>query len=505
MNLNLALTPKRTILLLVLIMAIPIVLSFTFFSYQSLRLDEAQSLWQTSRSVPEIFVIIATDVHVPLYHVLLHFWRLFLGNTVSVARAMSLAFYIASIPLLYLLGKKAYSKEIGLFVAFLFSISPFMNWYGNEIRMYTLFTFFVILNQYFFVKLFTDGKANDRIWAAYVITALLGVYAHYFFFLNLAAQAVFYFLRKDLFSTDSLRRFIMAAVVVVVAFLPWAWRVLHNGESGLTAPLLAVPTTVNLFSAFSQFVFGFQTDNINTVFLSLWPLSIILAFLTLRHETRRMQPETQYFMLTIIVSMAIAFGVSFVFRPLFVSRYLIFTVPSLYLLLASLFNNYAPRFAVISRFALAFLMIATLIVEIVSPTTPVKENYEQASQYLGQHATAQDVVIVSAPFTVYPMEYYYRGPATLVTLPVWDQYVHGGIPPYSAADLPNQVTSITNADQNAYLLLSYDQGYQKDIQDYFDNHFKRTYMQTFSPGLTLYVYTLRYDTSRTVASSTATK
>jgi uncharacterized membrane protein len=75
----------------------------------------------------------------------LHFWRLFVGDTVSVARMMSLAFYLLSIPLLYVLGKQAYSRQVGLFAALLLALSPFMNWYGSEIRMYTLFTLLVSL------------------------------------------------------------------------------------------------------------------------------------------------------------------------------------------------------------------------------------------------------------------------------------------------------------------------------------------------------------------------
>src|SRR5581483_4334119 len=129
-----------TTVALVAMMLIPIALSIFFFAGQSLRLDEAQSLWQTSRGFLDILTIVAGDVHVPLYHELLHLWRLYFGNTITAARDMSLLFYLLNIPALYFLGKLAYNRATGLFAAFLLSISPFMNWYGNEIRMYTLFT-----------------------------------------------------------------------------------------------------------------------------------------------------------------------------------------------------------------------------------------------------------------------------------------------------------------------------------------------------------------------------
>ena len=108
-----------TALILAACMCIPVVLSLTFFLGQSLRLDEAQSLWQSSRSVGYIFTVVAEDVHVPLYHLLLHFWRILFGDTVASARFMSLFLYVASIPALYARGKLAYSRRVGRFGAFL--------------------------------------------------------------------------------------------------------------------------------------------------------------------------------------------------------------------------------------------------------------------------------------------------------------------------------------------------------------------------------------------------
>ncbi len=498
----------RGVVLLAL-MSIPVLLSVFFFAGQSLRLDEAQSLWQSGRGVGYIFNLVAKDVHVPLYHILLHFWRIAFGDTVTVARSMSLFFYILSIPALYLLGTAAYNRRVGFFAAFLFSISPFVNWYGNEIRMYTLFTFLVILNQYFFVKIFknteqsTSPAARDHIWALYALTAILGVFSHYFFFLNLASQAVFYLLQRKRFHAGSFKRFVYAMIIVCAVFVPWGWYVLHLGEAGNQDPLLAVPTSVNLFSTVSQFVFGFQNDNINTILLSLWPITILFAFLGLRKRAGRNEhPETLYFLITLLVSIAIAFVGSFVIAPIFVSRYLIFTVPSLYLLLAGLFESYTSQFAQLARYGLAALMVLTLAVEIASPTTPVKENYEEATSYLNTHATAQDVVILSAPFTVYPVQYYYRGTAPITTLPIWNQYSYGPIPSFDAAKLPDQVKDATGSSQNVYLLLSYDQGYEKQIKDYFESHYQRLYLHTYSDDLTLYVYKLRYDTAATQVTMT---
>lgn len=474
-------------------MLIPVALSAFFFMGQSLRLDEAQSLWQSSRGFTNIFTIVAGDVHVPLYHLILHWWRLYVADGVVAARALSLIFFVASIPALYLLGALAYSRRVALFACLIFALSPFMNWYGNEIRMYTLFTLLIILNQYFYLRIMKDERPSDHLWAGYLLTAIVGVFTHYFFFLSLAAQALFYFLRRGLFPQGSLRRFIFCAAVVAAVFAPWAWYVLHLGVAGFSEPSLPVPSSVNVFSAFSQFIIGFQSDAVNTVFLSLWPLAIILGLFALRRG-ERLEAATEYFIATILVSFGIAFFGSFLVAPVFVSRYLIFTIPSLYLIIGSLLEAYAPSFGRAGRGALVALMLVMLAVEIYNPAMPVKENYEQAAQFLNTHVTAQDAVVLSAPFTVYPLQYYYTGPSPIQTLPIWNQYAFGAIPAFSESALPQQVASTTAAAQNVYLLLSYDQGYEKNIHDYFDSHYQKLYQQTFSDDLTLYVYKLRYDT-----------
>jgi len=462
-----------------------------FFINQSLRLDEAQSLWQTSRGPVAILGLVAEDVHVPLYHELLRLWRVFVGDSVESARLLSQLFFLLSIPALYALGAYAYNRATGLFATLLFAISPFMNWYGSEIRMYTLFTFFAIVNQLFFLRLFRQG--GNWTTVGYVLSAVLGVFTHYFFLLVLGTQGVFYLMRRSYFPPGSLKRLCLTWFIVLVAFLPWAYYVYSLGSISNQEPLLPVPTTVNLFSAFSEFLFGFQDDHLNTFMLSLWPITIIFGVLALR-QSRRPMPETEYFALATFLPIFLVFVGSLIVQPVFVSRYLIFTIPSLFLLIASILSLYPKYVAIAARTILVGLMLLGLNVEISNPAIPVKEDYRDAASYIDDHIAAQDVLVLSAPFTLYPVEYYYHGTAPVTTLPVWNQYAHGAIPAFNPATLPNEVSEVAGGHQYLWLLLSYDQGYQDQVRLYMDTHYARVISKNFSPGLDLYVYQLRYDT-----------
>ncbi len=478
---------KNVTWIILALMVFVIFASVFIFSKQSLRLDESQSLWQTSHTPTKILSIIAQDVHVPFYHVILHFWQVFLGNTVETGRILSLIFFILSIPAVYFLGKRAINQQVGIFAAVLLGVSPFMNWYGNEIRMYSLFTLITILSQYFFLGIFRKGD-NDS-WLGYILMGVLGLFTHYFFTFLILSQMFFYVFYRHLFPNKSFKKFLIVCIVLACFFSPWLLYVRSLGTEK-TAPLLTAPTSVNVFNTFSEFLFGFQNDHLNTILVSLWPLTVLLGFLALR-ENKKVSPETIFFLMSILIPISVAFIVSVTLRPLFVSRYLIVTIPSLYIFIGWIFSTYPKPLARAMKLVLIFAMLAGLGVEAWSQTNPIRENYREATQYLQENASPKDIIVLSAPFTVYPVEYYYRGTAEIATLPIWDRV--STLPGFSEENLKKDVETLKARNDKLWLLLSYDQGYEKNIKDYFANNFELLESKNFSPGLNLYVYRLRYD------------
>jgi mannosyltransferase len=483
---------QNTLIVLALLMAGVIIFSLIVLSNQSLRLDEAQSLWQTSHSPMVILQLVAGDVHVPLHHLLLHFWEKILGNSVALARDLSLIFFVATIPAVYLLGNLSFSRSTALFAAIMVAISPFLNWYGSEIRMYSLLTFITVLNQYFFILLYKKRPIIAGTWWGYGLTAFLGIFTHYFFGLVLLSEIVFYFFNRKLFTKNSFQRLIIIGFLLMMVLGPWLYYVYSLKQLGNSQPQLAKPTTVNLFNTFSQFLFGFQDDHVNSIIISLWPLSVLLAFLALRKKILIL-PDAYFFLLSALLPILVAFIISLSIRPLFLTRYLILTVPSLYIFLGWVISTYPKQ---LQKTIKAILIIGMLIMsfqQIVSAYTPVKENYREATIYLNYNVDPQDVIVVSAPFTIYPVEYYYRGSASITTLPIWDRFTSGGIPAFDPGALAQQVDIIKGTHARLWLLLSYDQGYENQIYQYFETHFQRISQHQFSPGLSLYEYKLRYD------------
>lgn len=465
-------------------------LSYTTLLNGSLRLDESQSLFQSSRNASGVLKLVAEDVHVPLFHLILHFWLQMFGNDIAVARIISLIFFIVAIVGTYHLGALVYSRRVGLTAAVLMSLSPFMNWYGNELRMYTMLAAVTVINQYFFVRVYHENKR--AYWIGYTLSAVIGIYTHYFFWLVLVTEGLFYILSRNDFPRRSFKRFLATATTLVVAIAPWLGYVYILGFASNTRPSLVPPSSIDLFNTYSQFLFGFQDDHINTLLIAIWPVTVLLIFLALQ-KNRQLNRETLFFVMMAVVPVAGAFVLSLTLQPFFLSRYLIVALPSLFLTIGAVFSMYTPKVGSLLRTGFVVASAAAFMVMVWNPATPVKENYAEANAYLSSNAQVQDVIIVSAPFTIYPFEYYYRGDAKLSTLPAWDRFESGAIPAFYEEALPEEVKNANDSYRKAWLVLSFDQGYQSKIKDYYDQHFERLEAHTFSSDLHVYAYKLRYD------------
>lgn len=465
-------------------------ISQLFLIHNSLRLDEAQSLWQTSHSFKGTLKVVAQDVHVPLYHVLLHFWQLYVGPSIETARLLSLIFFLLTIPVVYLLARRLLPIKWALVVVGLFSFSPFMNWYANEARMYTLLVLMSALSQYFFLKLIESrGKQG---WVGYSLTAIVGIYSHYFFGFNLLCQGIFFLMARAKFDKGTLKRFIILAVVLALELSPWLYYFYSLGLASNTSPNLPRPSSVDLFNVFSQFSFGFQNNAVNTILLSLWPILVVVTLLSVKYG-QRISTKMAYVMAAGILPIVLAFIFSYIAQPFFLGRYMVACVPPLTILLVWFVSNYKRPLYRAVTLGLVALLLGVSAQQYLSQSTPVKENYRLAADVISKKATSRDVVILSAPFTVYPFDYYYNGKARIQTLPEWNREVPGPIPAFNAKTLPKQVAELDKNHQYAYLLLSFNQGYEEQIYQYYQRHFEHTGSQRLSPDLRLETYRVGYD------------
>lgn len=180
---------------------------------QSLWLDEATStLAAKNFSLHDlIFKFAPGDFHPPLYYLLLKIWISVFGSTEVAVRAMSVLFGVATVYMVYRLGKRLFSEQIGQTAAILATVSPLLVYYSQEARMYSLETFLAIVTVWFFVT---------EMWVGFIVATTLLLYTDYLpvlLILSLLAAK-----KKSLLP-------LMVVFVFLTPWLPVLSRQLHNG------------------------------------------------------------------------------------------------------------------------------------------------------------------------------------------------------------------------------------------------------------------------------------
>lgn len=230
---------------------------------------------------------------------------------------------------------------------------------------------------------------------------------------------MFYITNYRQFSKKLFPRFIISSVIIIISIIPWLYYVISLGAAANTKPILQSPTSIDFFNIFSQYIFGFQPDIINSIILSSWPVIVIIIFTSLQRKLHYSIFNT-FVIFQILIPVGLAFILSYL-RPIFLSRYLIISSLFLYLYIIYIINTYFRKQIKFLYFGVIFIIGLSLLLQIANPNTPVKENFEDISLYLTAKATVRDVIVLSAPFIIYPFEYYYQGITSVETFPIWDR------------------------------------------------------------------------------------
>jgi uncharacterized membrane protein len=171
-------------------------LRFYMLDAQSFWNDEGNSARLSERTLPLIIEGTASDVHPPLYYVLLRGWRELLGESEFGLRSFSAFAGILTAAVTITLSRFLFSPGrrntiilISLFTGLLTALSPTLVYYSQETRMYALLAFISSLSTLTLLCWLT----NRRRWpwgVGYVLLSTAGLYTHYFYPTVFAVQGV---------------------------------------------------------------------------------------------------------------------------------------------------------------------------------------------------------------------------------------------------------------------------------------------------------------------------
>jgi len=231
-------TQGQIYILLLVIILLAFTLRVYRLGYQSLWDDEAWGLFLARNDVIEITVKAAADVHPPLHYYLLHFWMPLAGNSEFAARFPSLVFGVLFVALFSRMSRDLLGADSAPLAGFLVSLAPFLVYFSQEARMYTLATFFSFMSVLTFWRALVTG--HHRCWAIYVAATVIALYSYYYAVIVVFFEAIYLLIMLIMIRSyrARLKGWLISQIAIVTLVMPWLLLVIQiiwaqTAETGL--------------------------------------------------------------------------------------------------------------------------------------------------------------------------------------------------------------------------------------------------------------------------------
>ncbi len=398
-------------LLLLLLVLLALGLRVYALGRDSLWLDEICQVLASDHSVWQTVLRSAQDNgNTPLDYVVTSL-ALRVGRSEGVLRLPAALWGTLSVAVLYALGREMFDKRTGFLAAFLLTIMPMHVYYSRELRFYSLSIFLTLLSLYAFVRAL-DRDARTA-WVAYGAATLLALYSHYYVLVVVGVEGVWllWSVCSKRRSRPVLARFMIAAGIAVLLFLPWVgydmyYEQVYKGGLLDTGFRFTFPPIANLLGGL--FVRGIRASLLSPSawFVGLaWVLIAVGGALALR----RRSPSDEFTILLIAVmlaGMAAVLLLDYIASYFFATRQLVVYTPVAILVVSAAFlrlfraahswlarkaNGQTAEAATIV--CLAVLSVLALWQPLSSIYTARKEDWRGAARYLLQHVEADDVLV----------------------------------------------------------------------------------------------------------------
>ncbi len=388
---------------------------------QSIWWDEGHSIQMASARLTQIPTLPGIDVHPPGFFILLHLWMMVGGLSEFALRYLSLIFDILTLALIIRFGHALGSWRVAAWAGLLTALSPLYVTYAQEIRMYSLVTCFATASTYFLWQIvFQQGKTTQLI--AYILTATLALYTHYFtLFLLCFHNLVWIIWVVSSFSLKSppnqrngvkflwgtrgaILTWLASQLAILLLFSPQLW-LASRQIADYANPNLQPPTVVHYVT---------HTWQAFTLSLSLDPtiaqpyLIIIAAILFLGLLRYVRQAPMIMILLWFLLPLALYYGILH-YRPSYQPRYLMLCTPALFLILAFIVGQKGWLNALAGLVLSVILSVG--LGHYFTNEAYFKDDAAAVARWLTEQTSPDDLVLVDVP---HPFHYYAdRIPATI--------------------------------------------------------------------------------------------
>jgi mannosyltransferase len=392
-------------LTLVLLLAASAVIRFLYLTRKPFWFDEAFSTEVARVSWGNFLHLLWwREANMSLYYLLLRFWLQF-SHSEFYIRSLSVVVALATIPAIYWLARLLFDRRVALIAAALFTFNAYSVRYAQEARSYALFLLLATLSSGFLIAFVREPVRRNRV--GYVLVSILAVYAHFYALLLLAAHwLALRWLGTGEGSTDrtklppQLRR---VWITIGIAVLPLLVFVAKTGAGPIR--WIQRPGFHDLFEFFERLAGGSSWP-----LLALCSVACVVAVAPLSKSLwARGQAwdvwRCQFLLLWLSFPVALTVLLSFA-RPVFLSRYMIFCLPALLILVAAgLARLQQSWLLTVALTGILLLSMQGVLFVYANDFDTERDASAAAASFILDHAQPGDAVVFHIAATRIPYEF----------------------------------------------------------------------------------------------------
>lgn len=429
---------------------------------QSLWRDEVDAIRFSSWTGLELLQgLFRTGHNGPLYFLLLRPWRSLTGDTEFALRFPSAVLGTVAIPLGYILARQlGFSRRTGLILGLLLATSPYLIWYGQEAKMYTLLLALIVAAVIAYLRALAG--AGNRWWLGFVIITSLSFYTHILSPLILLVFGLVAGLYPEQWR-QQWRAWLVSMLGLTLPYLPLAvWQVpllLAGFESGHPYyPLREISSL--LLQLYSSGLLRFA----GVLPMILFAFLLLTGLFSQNRSSQRPAWRARWVVIFWCFLPPLAVYLISWRVQVFEDRYLIYTVPAFYLLIAWGLTSLRSQARWLAALGLGLILVINLSGVWRQQNQPIKADFRAAAAYLAAQPLPPATMMVQTPYLQHTLDYYYKNNYTFLE-GIW---TNGGQSPDSVAD---QMAALTAGLTELWLVVS-----EEDLWD--ERHLTRSWLDT---------------------------
>ncbi len=344
----------------------------------------------------------------PLYSPLLRTWIALTGESVYGMRYLSLLCGVLAVPLFYVLARRLRGARVAGLSALLLALSPYMVWYGQEIKMYAWLPLLVLLALYALER--ACHQPNWGWWAVVLLGTTLAVYSHILAALLIPVLVLWFWLHPR----RHRRAWIGGLVVISGLTLPYLpllrWQAalaLMPRETGFAAHTLGQMMAVLLRSWSSGIFQGAWARPASLrVMAGLFGLLTLAGFalLVFTGAARAALRCAAWLGLPLLAIWLVSLR-----GPIFTDRYLIWAAPAFYMLIGVALGQVWLWLGQWGLLAMLPLVVVAGHGLYAQAAHPIKPQFDLAVEVVRTHHSPSDILLFQIPYNRHVFDFYAGG------------------------------------------------------------------------------------------------